>query len=41
MKLAILRHKGNGWAQISERDVIRTLDALKALVTAPPGTSAA
>jgi hypothetical protein len=37
MKLAILRHKRGGWAEISERDVLRTLDALKALVTAPSG----
>ena len=37
MKLAILRHKRDGWTQISEPDVLRTLDALKALVTAPSG----
>ncbi len=37
MKLAILRHKRGGWSEISERDVLRTLDALKALVSAPSG----
>jgi len=35
MKLAILRHKRDGWRDISAGDVLRTLDALKALVTAP------
>jgi hypothetical protein len=35
MKLAILRHKADGWQAISAADVLRTLDALKALVTAP------
>jgi hypothetical protein len=37
MKLAILRHKRAGWTQISERDTLRSLDALKALVVAPSG----
>jgi hypothetical protein len=35
MKLAILRHKRDGWRDISAGDLLRTLDALKALVTAP------
>ena len=35
MKLAILRHKRDGWQEIAAADVLRTLDALKALVTAP------
>ena len=35
MKLAILHHKQDGWQSISAADVLRTLDALKALVTAP------
>jgi hypothetical protein len=35
MKLAILRHKTDGWRHITARDVLRTLDALKALVAAP------
>jgi hypothetical protein len=35
MKLSILRHKREGWQQIAAADVLRTLDALKALVTAP------
>jgi hypothetical protein len=35
MKLAILRHKRDAWRQIAETDMLRTLDALKALVTAP------
>jgi hypothetical protein len=35
MKLAILRHKREAWRTIAESDVLRTLDALKALVTAP------
>jgi hypothetical protein len=35
MKLAILRHKRQAWQAISSADVLRTLDALKALVTAP------
>jgi hypothetical protein len=34
-KLAILRHKTDGWSQIAPADVLLTLDALKALVTAP------
>ncbi len=34
-KLAILHHKRDGWQAIPEADVLRTLDALKALVTAP------
>jgi hypothetical protein len=35
MKLAILHHKQDGWQSISSADVLRTLDALKALVAAP------
>ncbi len=35
MKLAILRHKTSGFAEIAAADVLRSLDALKALVTAP------
>jgi hypothetical protein len=35
MKLAILRHKSDGWQAIAASDVLRTLDALKALVAAP------
>jgi hypothetical protein len=35
MKLAILRHKRDQWKAISEGDVLRTLDGLKALVMAP------
>ena len=35
MKLAILRHKTDAWQQIPAADILRTLDALKALVLAP------
>jgi hypothetical protein len=35
MKLAILHHKRDDWQKIAESDVLRTLDALKALVSAP------
>jgi hypothetical protein len=35
MKLAILHHKADGWQQIASGDVLRTLEALQALVTAP------
>ena len=35
LKLAILRHKADAWQQIPAADVLRTLDALKALVLAP------
>jgi hypothetical protein len=35
MKLAILHHKRDGWRSIAESDLLRTLDALKALATAP------
>ncbi len=35
LKLAILHHKQDGWRAISVADVLRSLDALKALVTAP------
>ncbi len=35
MKLAILRHKVNGWEEISMDDVLRSLDALKQLAAAP------
>lgn len=34
-KLAILRHKSDEWKQISQDDVLTSLDALKALATAP------
>lgn len=34
-QLAILRHKGEEWAAISSADMLASLDALKALVTAP------
>jgi hypothetical protein len=37
LKLAILRHKQANWSAISLGDVLRTLDALKALATAPSG----
>jgi hypothetical protein len=35
MKLAILRHKREGWRALSADACLQTLDALKALVTAP------
>jgi hypothetical protein len=35
MKLAILRHKREGWQDIALPDVMRTLEALKALAIAP------
>jgi len=35
MKLAILRHKTDAWQEVSAADMLRTLDALKALVLAP------
>lgn len=35
MKLAILRHKTDGWRQIAADSVLRMLDSLKALVLAP------
>ena len=34
-KLALLRHKAEGWQQISREDVLASLDALKELVLAP------
>ncbi len=34
-KLAILRHKTAGWREVGSSDVLRSLDALMALVTAP------
>jgi len=34
-KLGILRHKTSGWQEVSCADVLRSLDALKALATAP------
>ena len=40
MKLAILRHKTSGFEQITAADILRSLDALKALVTAPSAESA-
>ncbi len=39
-KLAILRHKTNGWEDISRDDVLASLDALKSLCTAPSAESA-
>jgi len=39
-KLAILRHKTDGWQQISSEDVLASLDALKELVTAPTADEA-
>jgi len=39
MKLAILHHKRDSWQNISAADVLHTLDALKALVTAPSDDS--
>jgi hypothetical protein len=35
MKLAIVHHRSDGWQQISPADLLRALDALKTLVTAP------
>jgi hypothetical protein len=35
LKLAILRHKTDGWRDLSAGDMLTALDALKALVTAP------
>jgi hypothetical protein len=40
MKLAILRHKTSGWEAIAAADVLRSLDALKGLVTAPSSDTA-
>ncbi len=40
MKLAILRHKTDGFAHIAAGDVLRSLDSLKALVTAPSSETA-
>jgi hypothetical protein len=40
LKLAILHHKTAGWASVSAADVLRGLDAMKALVTAPSAESA-
>ena len=39
-KLAILRHKTNGWEEISRDDVLASLDALKSLATAPSAENA-
>ena len=36
-KLAILHHKADGWTAIGVADVLRVLDVLKALATAPSG----
>lgn len=38
-KLAILRHKSDGWSQISRDDVLASLEALKQLVDAPSADS--
>lgn len=35
-KLSIIRHKMLGWDEISQADVVKTLDALKALALTPP-----
>jgi hypothetical protein len=35
MKLAIVAQRMEGWTKVSRDDVLKTLDALKALVTAP------
>ncbi len=40
MKLSILRHKTDGFEQIAAADILRSLDALKTLVTAPSAESA-
>jgi hypothetical protein len=37
LKLAILHHKADGWSAIGVADVLRALDGLKALATAPSG----
>ncbi len=34
-QLAILRHKANGWQEISREDLVASLDALKSLTLAP------
>lgn len=39
-KLALLHHKTDGWRQIALGDVMRTLDALKALAEAPSSETA-
>ena len=39
-KLAILRHKTNGWEEISRDDVLASLDALKSLALAPSAENA-
>lgn len=39
-KLAILRHKTDGWQQISREDTLISLDALKELVLAPSADNA-
>lgn len=36
-KLAIIHHKTDQWSEVSSGDVLASLDALKALVTAPSG----
>lgn len=37
MKLAIIHHKLAGWQEISQGDMIATLDSLKRLALSPPG----
>ncbi|MFN0021809.1 MAG: hypothetical protein ACKVP0_26480 [Pirellulaceae bacterium] len=39
-KLAVLHHKTDGWRQIALSDVLRTLEALKALAEAPSSEAA-
>jgi hypothetical protein len=40
LKLAILRHKTDGWRDLAASDMLAALDALKALVTAPSAEDA-
>ncbi len=40
LKLAILRHKTDGWREVSAGDMLAALDALKSLVTAPSAETA-
>ncbi len=39
-KLALLRHKTEGWAQVSRDDALRVIEALRALVLAPSSETA-
>ncbi|MEX2176858.1 MAG: hypothetical protein WD872_21000 [Pirellulaceae bacterium] len=40
MKLALLHHKADGWAQVPLADAVHALDALKALASAPSSDKA-